>query len=201
MPLAFPSRSHGTVAFGFFNIESDMLLLEQWFFFADRFCRAVRALAQGIAASNDGAALLRAHIDGWRIEERIRIGDLHGAIAGVDLGGFIGATYREWPFPSRPEQFKQSPRGDQTQRKMREIISRFGRPERIELSWERASGIARLAELTFDSATFTRLVHYVQQGGYPRYRDELRPPYVAAMMAELRALSSEWAELGPADPS
>jgi hypothetical protein len=26
MPLAFESLSHGTIAFGFFNIESDMLL-------------------------------------------------------------------------------------------------------------------------------------------------------------------------------
>ncbi len=41
MPLAFASRSHGSVAFGFFNIEIDMLLLEDLFFFADRFCRAV----------------------------------------------------------------------------------------------------------------------------------------------------------------
>lgn len=33
MPLSFESRSHGPVAFGFFNIESDMLLLERTFFF------------------------------------------------------------------------------------------------------------------------------------------------------------------------
>ncbi len=32
MPLSFESRSHGPVAFGFFNIESDMLLLERTFF-------------------------------------------------------------------------------------------------------------------------------------------------------------------------
>jgi hypothetical protein len=30
MPLAFESISHGTIAFGFFNIDSDMLLLEQY---------------------------------------------------------------------------------------------------------------------------------------------------------------------------
>ena len=29
MPLAFDSLNHGIVAFGFFNIDSDMLLLEQ----------------------------------------------------------------------------------------------------------------------------------------------------------------------------
>ena len=34
MPLSFESQSHGQVAFGFFNIASDMLLLERYFFFA-----------------------------------------------------------------------------------------------------------------------------------------------------------------------
>jgi hypothetical protein len=31
MPLAFQSLSHGTITFGFFNIESDMLLLDRYF--------------------------------------------------------------------------------------------------------------------------------------------------------------------------
>jgi len=35
--LAFKSLSHGTVAFGFFNIESDLLLLDRRFFFAADF--------------------------------------------------------------------------------------------------------------------------------------------------------------------
>ena len=37
MPLAFDSISHGSIAFGFFNIESDMLLLDltQFEFFRD----------------------------------------------------------------------------------------------------------------------------------------------------------------------
>ncbi len=39
MPLSFRSESHGDIAFGFFNIESDMLLLENFFFFADVFCK------------------------------------------------------------------------------------------------------------------------------------------------------------------
>ena len=34
MPLAFESLSHGTVPFGFFNIDSDTLLLDRYFFFA-----------------------------------------------------------------------------------------------------------------------------------------------------------------------
>ena len=39
MPLVFESLSHGTIAFGFFNIDSDMLLLEQYFLFGSEFSR------------------------------------------------------------------------------------------------------------------------------------------------------------------
>ena len=88
MPLGFESTSHGSIAFGFFNIESDMLLLDSLFFFADAFCSAVEQ------AGEHG----RAEIDGYRIDEREKIGDLHGAIAGRVFSGFIGSTYRVWPF-------------------------------------------------------------------------------------------------------
>ena len=45
MPLSFKSESHGDIAFGFFNIESDMLLLENYFFFADKFCEWMTQMA------------------------------------------------------------------------------------------------------------------------------------------------------------
>jgi len=41
MLLAFDSTSHGRIAFGFFNIESDMLLLDHYFSFASDFCSAL----------------------------------------------------------------------------------------------------------------------------------------------------------------
>ena len=40
MPLAFESLNRGTIAFGFFNIDTDLLLLQQYFLFADDFCGA-----------------------------------------------------------------------------------------------------------------------------------------------------------------
>ncbi|MEJ2023744.1 MAG: hypothetical protein P8Y00_01760, partial [Deltaproteobacteria bacterium] len=46
MPLAFESLSHGTGAFGFFNIASDMLLLEHYFFFAEDFCAWIVDMAE-----------------------------------------------------------------------------------------------------------------------------------------------------------
>jgi hypothetical protein len=48
MPLAFESMSHGTVAFGFFNIDTDMLLLEQYFLFGSEFCRQIGKLAENV---------------------------------------------------------------------------------------------------------------------------------------------------------
>ena len=41
MPLAFNSLSHGQIAFGFFNIDTDMLLLDRYFLFADKFCNSI----------------------------------------------------------------------------------------------------------------------------------------------------------------
>ena len=45
MPLAFESMSHGTIVFGFFNIETDMLLLERYFIFGTDFCQLIEDMA------------------------------------------------------------------------------------------------------------------------------------------------------------
>ena len=85
MPLAFHSLSHGRIAFGFFNIESDMLLLEHYFFFAREFCEEISSLAQRRERG--------AYETPWRVfdmAEREQIGDLMGAIHGTRFTGFIG---------------------------------------------------------------------------------------------------------------
>lgn len=176
MPLAFPTRSHQTIAFGFFNIEFDMLLLEQLFFFADRFCQAVPELF------HSG----KAWMDGWRIEVPSRIGNLQGAIAGQDLSGFIGATYQQHPFPARSEDFKQNPEGGQNQAEAQELIRQYGSTEQIRLRRD-ADSIA-VGEYVFDSAVFSDLIAYVDRGGYPRWKNEIRPAYVREMMESVGRL-------------
>ncbi len=89
MPLAFESLSHGTIAFGFFNIESDMLLLDRYFLFAEDFCSTLKKIAK-----NTGD---RPYHTRWAIqfiETAEDIGDLMGAIHGVRLTGFIGELLR-----------------------------------------------------------------------------------------------------------
>ncbi len=175
MPLAFASRSHGTVAFGFFNIASDMLLLERLFFFADGFCRAMEALAE----AEQGIEL-----PGWRIDRAGAVGNLHGAIAGFDLSGFIGATYRRWPFPALPQDFKQHPEGWRSQEEVAGMIEGFGSALAIPVSWDgREAGIG---DYRFDREGLRELLRYVDRGGYPRWKGERRPEYVAGMMERLR---------------
>lgn len=189
MPLAFQSESHGTIAFGFFNIESDMLLLEELFFFADRFCLAVA----GLAASDEPVA--KVELQGWRIAERAAAGNLHGAIAGVDHSGFIGATYREWPFPVDLGGFKQQPEGCDRQARTTELIEPFGEPLEIPIVWDRSAAArttVTVGPFVFSTAYFAELIAYVDRGGYPRWRDELRPGYVTAMLDRLAELGSPW---------
>ncbi|MBI5477271.1 MAG: hypothetical protein HY906_00360 [Deltaproteobacteria bacterium] len=177
MPLPFRSLSHGTVAFGFFNIEIDMLLLEQLFFFADRFCSLVVDLHRCLGPDLS--------LPGWRIRDPAAVGNVNLAIRGVHLGGFIGETYREFPFPERPEGFKQKPDGHKNRVWAEAAIQRFGEPEELQVRVDPATGAIAVAEYVFDPATFGDLVDYVDRGGYPRWEREVRPAYVAAMMAAL----------------
>jgi hypothetical protein len=176
MPLAFPSRSHRTIAFGFFNIEIDMLLLEQLFFFAEEFCRAVPHLFHA------GEAWM----DGWRIEVQGRIGNLQGAISGTDLSGFIGATYQRFPFPSNAEDFRQNLQGHLNRDAALELIQEYGQGEEIRLIRE-ADTIA-VGEYVFNPPVFSDLIAYVDRGGYPRWKNETRPPYVREMVKKLGPL-------------
>lgn len=179
MPLAFTSLSHGRIAFGFFNIESDMLLLDRIFFFAADFCRGVVELAR--------APILRETTwPGTAVALPEDVGDLMGAIHGVRFTGFIGAVYRRFPFPPRPEGFKQNPEGWRTRAVMEELIAPFGR--RIDVAAvpdADGAGIA-IGGYRFSRAVFHQLLDYVRRGGYPRWRDEAPPAEVEEMLAAVR---------------
>ena len=174
MPLAFESLSHGTVAFGFFNIESDMLLLDRYFFFAGDFCDCVNALA-GPAAG--GAILHPAYV----FDRSGDIGDLMGAIHGVRYTGFIGEVYRRFPFPAEPAGFKQMADGWKTRDIMRGIISHYAVRRDIEIAVTSAASHIEIGDYRFSRAGFHELLKYVWRGGYPRWKNGVRPEYVRHM--------------------
>jgi hypothetical protein len=185
MPLAFHSLNHDTVAFGYFNIESDMLLLERYFFFATQCCRHIKALALDPAGTE-----IEQTWEIFDIPDRAAVGDLMGAIHGIRFTGFIGEVYRRFPFPSAPEDFKQNPKGDQTRETIAAIIQTYGQSREITVRLDASRNRIALGEYDFDRNGFQALVRYVWQGGYPRWRDNCPPDYVHAMKSEVERNSS-----------
>lgn len=173
MPLEFHSLSHGPIAFGFFNIETDLLLLEKYFFFAPSFCEMVKTIALGNDYKADHVAL-----PGYVIDRFEDIGNLSGAIQGNDFHGFIGAVYRLFPFPENPAEFKQKANGKADRVAIEAIMMRWGRSIDISVQVETKSPRIAIAEFVLSKTTLQELVLYVWRGGMPRWQDNSRPDYV-----------------------
>ena len=184
MPLAFQTINHGSIAFGFFNIESDMLLLQQYFFFADAFCRYISVCAEHETWNP---------VETFTVDEIVRpadVGDLMGAIHGSCYTGFIGDTYRKFPFPDNPANFKQNPLGFRTQGVFREMIAPYA--ETLEIPFARLPNrCVRIGDYAFDRHNFHELLRYVERGGFPHWRNEIRPDYVNRMKKQISESSNE----------
>ena len=174
MPLSFRSQNHGNIAFGFFNIESDMLLLENYFFFADDFCQWINKMA-----NQDDDELKRLECQAYYIDGE-DIGDLMGAIHGIQFTGFIGKIYTLFPFPDDPQAFKQNPEGYQTRGIIISQIEDVSKKREILFEFFK-EGQMKIGPFLFEKSVFHELILYVWQGGYPRWKDERRPQYVIEM--------------------
>ncbi|MBI5583320.1 MAG: hypothetical protein HY892_05825 [Deltaproteobacteria bacterium] len=175
MPLAFDSLSHGKIAFGFFNIQTDLLLLNRYFFFASDFCRLLVEAAGTIHERNSEWFL-----KGTLMEDE-RIGNLMGAIHGFDFRGFIGAVYRLYPFPQELEGFRQNPEGFRTRAVLEQLLPQYGSAVDIPVRLPLENNEAAISVYRFTRENFQELMAYVWLGGYPRWRDDRRPAYVEAM--------------------
>jgi len=174
MPLEFESLSHGRIAFGFFNIETDMILLNQYFFFAEDFCYSISRAAENTDETCE--TMWKA----YRIEAE-NIGSLMGAIHGIDHRGFIGEVYKLFPFPVRQEDFKQKPEGYQTRATIEALIQNYGERTNLSLRIGPKGNENAIGEYIFSMAFFRKLIEYVWLGGYPRWKDSVPPGYVMAM--------------------
>jgi len=186
MPLAFESESHGTIAFGFFNIESDMLLLDRYFFFATDFCEAICKMAE-----EQGGAVIKFPFPAYVIKNPADIGDLHGGIAGTHYSGFIGETYNNYPFPKEQIKFKQQTEGYKKRDEFARMIQNFGRPINMVLRKSSRKEQALIGPYVFSLPGFSELIEYVIQGGYPGWLDHTAPAYVVKMK-EVVALNKDW---------
>ncbi len=169
MPLAFESKNHGQIAFGFFNIESDMLLLDHYFFFASDFCSA-------LSDKNN-----RSVLPGYIIEKPEHIGDLHSAIAGTYFTGFIGETYKKFPFPENIANFKQQTTGYKNRGIFENLIQEFASSKDLALCVNKSEELFSIGSYEFTQTTFLQLIDYVIQGGYPKWQDGIFPGYVSTL--------------------
>lgn len=180
MPLAFESLSHGKIAFGFFNIESDMLLLEQYFLFGSEFCLYVGEMAEDV-----NKAHLKSNWSVYTIEDREQIGDLMDAIHGIRYTGFIGELYQSYPFPAKAGAFRQNPEGYLNQAVVRGMISGYGRQILLPVEANHSTLEVNIGEYKFSHKVFRELIKYVWRGGYPRWKDAIRPDYVLEMKIKI----------------
>ncbi len=182
MPLLFNSINKGEIAFGFFNIETDMLLLENYFFFASDFCKTVADFAKAGLPEN-----IKFEIPGYFIPNN-KIGNLMGAIHGINFSGFIGEIYKIFPFPEKQEDFKQSPEGYKNREIVEKIIVKYG--NKIVIPIIQQSNIFKIGEYEFTEEQLLQLINYVWVGGYPRWKDEKRPFYVEEMRNQIEKILS-----------
>ena len=87
MPFAFNTKSHGEIPIGFFNIDTDMILINNYFVFTSDFCKWVSAWAAG-------KQNIKTEKEFYIIENPKEIGNLMGAISGEVFTGFIGDLYK-----------------------------------------------------------------------------------------------------------
>jgi hypothetical protein len=186
MPLAFSSLNHGTIAFGFFNIDTDLLLLEHHFLFADDFCSCLKLIA---AQSENGS--FEKSWEVYSIDRPQDMGDLMAAIHGIRFTGFIGEVYSHFPFPRSEQDFKQKPEGRRNREAVEKIIGKYGAKRKILIRGDAENETVAVAEYLFGKGVFHQLIEYVWLGGYPRWRDGVRPDYVLEMKKYLES-SSGW---------
>lgn len=179
MPLQFESINYGPIAFGFFNIETDMILLNHYFLFAQDFCRYIVQTAE----MND-----HTHEAPWEvypIDKREEIGNLMGAIHGIDHRGFIGEVYTLFPFPAKREAFKQNPEGFKNRSIIEKMIQKYAKRTNILFFMDQKNDEISIGQYVFSKTAFQELINYIWVGGFPRWKDEIRPEYVMTMKKKI----------------
>ncbi len=184
MPLAFESLNRGTVAFGFFNIDTDLLLLQQYFLFADDFCGHLIRLAQGRRRQTYETSWMV-----YSIDDPKQIGDLMAAIHGIRYTGFIGEVYKRFPFPKREVEFKQKPEGFQHRDWIMSLLETWAVSKTVPVRVDQENETVSIGEYLFTKEVFHQLIQYVWVGGYPRWKDEIRPVYVMEMKNRIEKAS------------
>ena len=74
---------------------------------------------------------------------------------------------------------------------MEALIRPFSRETEIRLAGDEGTGEVGMGEYGFTTPGFQALIAYVWRGGYPKWRDGVRPDYVREMREKLEK-SGHW---------
>jgi hypothetical protein len=153
-----------------------MILLEHYFLFAQDFCEYISKIAE--------APLKETYESTWGIyliKNNADVGNLMGAIYGIDLRGFIGEVYKIFPFPGEREKFKQNSEGFKTRSLIEKLIQKYGKKTNIQFLIDLKDDKIGIGGYLFNGTSFQELVKYIWLGGSPRWKDGIRPDYVLRM--------------------
>ena len=185
MPLEFQSLSHGRIPIGFFNIDTDMILIKNYFIFANDFCGHITRWAK---IQTDE---VKDTVEIYVIQNEEDIGNLMGAIYGITFTGFIGEVYKRFPFPEKKVDFKQKPNGIKNRKIIEEIVKKYGEQQNIQIKIDKKSNTIEIGEFKFSKDQFHEVIGYIWRGGMPEWRDDIRPEYVNEMMKTI-ITSTHW---------
>ena len=178
MPISFSSINHGQIPIGFFNIETDMLLMDRYFFFSTDFCEWTIEWADAEDFNCDEKMV-------YAIQQREMIGNLSDAIYGYEFTGFIGEVYKLFPFPESRSGFKQKPNGTQNRQTVARTIQPFAVQLKIPIVFNQESLTIDFGDYTFSADVFQEIIGYIEVGGMPGWLNGQPPGYVTRMMTQL----------------
>jgi hypothetical protein len=187
MPLTFKTESHGEIPIGFFNIDTDMILIRNYFVFASDFCNWIEEWSKIPNSEGDFETRIQMYV----IKDLDEIGHLMGAISGVVFTGFIGEVYKKFPFPQKREDFKQKPDGFKNREIVEELVINFAVIEEIAITILKKERTISIGEFVFSKEQFHDLIGYIWRGGMPKWRDDIRPDYINQMMRTIM-ISRHW---------
>ena len=183
MPVSFSCISHGRIPIGFFNIETDMLLMDRYFFFSTDFCKWVIEWADTEDFDRDEKTV-------YAIKQREMIGNLSGAIYRYQFSGFIGEVYKLFPFPDNPSGFKQKPYGAQNRQTVEKTLQPFAGPLEIPIVFHPERSTIDFGDYTFSTHVFREIIGYIEAGGMPGWLNGRPPDYVTEMIVRLTSASN-----------
>ena len=93
--------------------------------------------------------------------------------------------YKLFPFPQNRDGFKQNPEGFKNRSLIENLIQKYAKGMEIYFRINKERDQINIGEYAFNRTSFQELVKYIWQGGYPRWKDDIRPDYVLAMKEKI----------------